>query len=282
MKRREKVSVPSEGIGKILEIVRLLPAGIELMDFWRIYFERVPNAPEHRISSIIEGDRVDEGSDFLGDTNKHFYLDEKYASDLVKCHVLAECLHDLPSEFVEYIALPDLTPESMFRTWCGLDGAAQPTFEDFVRLATVELVCSLTSVGVIDAATRYSTARDFYQRSYALVQYLQLSEEERRSAHVAQRNFFAIEEVSVVDDRVKFRPDEFTRAFNGVPVDRLNLCDNCGLVYWVRRTGAKVHGCTLACSKILRTRRWREKVTAERKAQYVLNRIEKESIKGDK
>jgi hypothetical protein len=81
--------------------------------------------------------------------------------------------------------------------------------------------------------------------------------------------------------RKYFELDSFAQAFSGTPDGRIKFCDQCGRVYWVRRTDAQVHGCTVACSKILRTRKWREKVTEVQKLKYKRNRIKKETSKGE-
>lgn len=86
--------------------------------------------------------------------------------------------------------------------------------------------------------------------------------------------------VSIKDGWYDFPHDEFKEAFRKVRPERIGVCENCGRVFWKARLDMKA--CTKSCARILRTNRWREKVSPEKKTQYHVNRKHREFLKDQK
>lgn len=130
------------------------------------------------------------------------------------------------------------------------------------------------------AGDRYERARYLYDRTYALLHYIeQRSKRPDVYLHLTGRDTFFSSQAMVVGSVLHFKPDIFTEAFNGVDITRLGRCRFCRKVFWRRRMGS--NGCTDGCAAALRTRRWRHNLTPGKKREYKVNRIMKELSKGE-
>ena len=285
VKRKQKVSEPAGAIAVILSVVRLRPPGIELMDFREAIREAILTDPKRGFSALRQTYGFDtEVSPFSyspddAETLRRFTIDRNIVLLLYQAEVLAECLIGLPPEFTEHIGLPEAGLESMYLDYqSAADGTE--SFVHYVANSPARFE-SFESMGISDAIHRYHRARRFYHQMYAFIAYLEWVKQggDEDVGYPLAQDFFVFERIKVIENRVTWLPDFFTKAFEGVEIDRLRLCDNCGRVYWVKRLDMK--GCTVSCAKILRTRKWREKITAEQKLNYKINRIKKETKNGE-
>jgi hypothetical protein len=164
------------------------------------------------------------------------------------------------------------------------DRGIEFTIDVFYRMLSDKFIDSLWNLQVYRAVKRYDDACLYHKRLYNLANYIEGYQRTKNDkfayfSYPERKTLFEIDDVSIVDGRVVFLPDKFTEAFHGVDVDRVRICGNCKRVFWVKRLDMK--GCTVLCSKVLRTRKWREKTTTEQRTKYKINRILKDSKKGE-
>lgn len=287
------VREPSEAITNILNIVRLLPPEIKLEPFFETFFETVDKDPHDWFRGLYDSyelDTVQEETSRLGRVFADSYRDlegrddlDSFKTDMMlvgnryMVETLTKCLNGLPQGFVDHVALPDRSLESMSALISQATSSSVSTEEAASYICKEPYGSELfLRDGINSAGRRYDTAIEFHERIYNLLNYVEKRASEPKEGYRYYYEpplIFAMEFVDLVDGRVRFIPDKFTEAFEGVEADRLKRCGACGRVFWVRRTDQK--GCTVSCAKVLRTRKWREKTTEEQRVKYKVNRIKK-------
>jgi hypothetical protein len=303
MSRKEKISEPPEAIEKIISVVRLLPVAAELKSYHDSYFQRIHNDPDKLFSSLweeyeiededaenyylrdLEEDDFDDedDEDRRADPRTNYRREKERAEDQYKRKALEECLLGLSDEFAAYVRSPEpASLESLHEQFEERLTRPMFSFQEFVHILNDKMIENLVSQRLFSAIQRYRNARENHARLYNLVAYLEAYRLDRyeHPYYPEKRKLFEIKDINVVDGKLRFLPDEFTEAFNGVDIDRIKLCGSCKKVFWVKRLDMK--GCTTSCAKILRTRKWREKTTKEQRLKYKINRIQKDETKGAK
>jgi hypothetical protein len=286
MGSKEKVSEPPEITAKFLDLIRLLPADTNLIDFHERYGEVWRLDPEARLKSIREKYRMHEGDPVMsiaivgGDERAFFEHEIRGALAQYREEVLSECVGGLPQGFVEYIR-SDTTDESLKEVYLAYSGGAEGllvSFEYFTKtIARTEIVIKrVNHLEVSKAIQRYASIRLLYQRTYELLDYIELN---RIDPHIAAISRFGrpdigtVGEIVIKQDRIVFMPDPFVAAFNGVDSSRLSRCGACRRVFWKPRIKSK--GCEPRCTGKLRIREWRKTRTPERDAKYKFNKVTK-------
>lgn len=289
MKRSEKVSEPNEGIANILSVVRLLPPDIELRDVWSSYFQLEKDDPEKQFSALREAYGIDANEEWddveLDEKSLNYYKRDKgLAKTEYMLEALSECLLNVPLEFLDYVDLPKPGLDAAYKRFLNSSIGGGMSYENFILTVanSLELIENLYSIHVTESVLRYEFGRKNHQRVYALMTFLTSWKKQGRRSHYYELNskVFPITEVAISENRLIIVPDEFTAAFNGVDIDRLGLCGSCGRVFWLKRLDMK--GCSLSCGKILRTRKWREKITPKQRLKYKINRVMKSTKQGEK
>lgn len=291
--RKERVREPSEAITNILNIVRLLPPDVKLDSFGMSFFDIVDKDPHDWFRGLYDSYELDprqEETSRLGrviagsygdledrDDLDSFKTDMMVVENRYMVETLNNCLNGLPQGFVDYVALPDRSLESISALISQAASSSVSTKETARFIGNSPYGSELfLRDGINSAGRRYDTAIEFHERIYNLLNYVEKRASELKAGSRYYHEtplIFAMEFVDLVDGRVRFIPDKFTEAFEGVEADRLKRCGACGRVFWVRRTDQK--GCTVSCAKVLRTRKWREKTTEEQRVKYKVNRIKK-------
>lgn len=265
----------------IFSVVDLLPPGTELPDRYSVYETLCDEDPDGRIERSqkrfeqIEATLSGEAADIEHENE----MNEVYGTYQLRS--LEYCLEGMPNQFIDYVDLPrpdlgwlyqSLVNNTSFRE--SFDSFLQtidkhPKWPENLRLGqTTRYACN-----------RYDQARSWYRRLYMLADFLQHYEDGSYWPSRYER-VFGINSVAVNNGRIDFEPDKFTEAFVGVRIERIKTCKNCGRVFWMKRDDMK--GCSTSCAKILRTRKWREKVTPEQKQKYYIDRMHRELNKGEK
>lgn len=287
-KSREKVSEPPDRTKRILDVVNLLPPGLPLMDFNGIRDDlktRDPHGLLKRLRTTSE-DIFDQKRDTLPPGELEFALRERFAE-----HALVHGLYDLTAlkscidligvtdEFIKYVQIPDYDLAWLYEKEPG-SAAFKHARDSFLRrfphdlrgLAVINVASSINA-----AVKRYSLAREWYVLIYDFARFLQATSKFTTEAARQMIQQMIPVTLGFEDGLIKFELSEFAHAFSGIPPERIQLCENCQRVYWAKRSDAKVHGCSTTCSKVLRTRKWRNGITVAQKRQYAWNRYRKEN-----
>lgn len=304
-RKEKRVSVrrPPDEIATILEAVRLLPRDVILLDFPKVFEESVRQDADGRFGNLKTRHQIgpDEEASFwnsflyeyewpdpswfLAKLNryKRRKFDWFQAATNLQFKGMRKCLNGLPKRFVDYIDLPDKDERAFFETVNRLVPIG--TIEDFA--AAVQgpgQIQYLMTVLVINSINRYMDACDWHGRIYKMMAYIQKETERSNKSMInlfEEPTFFGIEKVAIVDNRIRFSPDAFTKAFNNSPIDRLRLCDNekCRKVFWLgrlpRKNSSGKVGCSKECISLLTTRSWRERTTESQRDKYAYNRYKK-------
>jgi hypothetical protein len=292
VKRKEKISEPREIAKTIFAVVNLLPPGLKLPDDFKVYESLCKEDPEGRIAAFDKAfteewfDELDKKSGLGRDlVDMQYEIQFHGTYEYYRLRGLKICLEGLPTDFVEYVNLPETHLEWLYESFAhnnlslhhrnrvaprNIDAHPEAPDKERFRDATHE------------ACLRYYQAHSWYERLYCLAQYLQSDFENTEwfTRLDPAARVFRINNIAVIDGRIGIEPDEFTDAFLGVGIERIKLCKNCGRVFWAKRDDMK--GCSTSCAKILRTRKWREKTTKEQRTKYKINRIQKDEKKGGK
>lgn len=275
---RKRKSSPPPGVEAFLEVVMLVPANAELIEF------------ESRWSEIIEQDQLGVlrlVEDHIAKVSESIGIEAYQSYDGVvqiaqlayEAKALASCLEGLPLQFVDYIgfrdqfyneahsiAVRELKPISKRRSLTGYRSEPVKFSSRFEKLRDQ-----------IRAATdRYEKAREWFLALYALadlIQFQAINTDDRKREFGSGFNLDRTVHLDLVDGRIAFR-DEFVSAFNNVEAARIRICGKCDKVFWAKRLDMK--GCTSTCSAALRTQKWREKTTDLQRQTYKVNRIAKQ------
>lgn len=306
-KNREKLSQPPEKAKGIFEIVRMLPANTKFEDCYSIYgmqldyyFQQHQDLKllairyDFEYETQFRDERIDwrlfESLD-VNDERVVFVNSRILGRCLIEA--LEICLQKMPARFVEYVELPKWRDEYLYRLaresgFCFRHKITSlKSFIEFSKKERIVADLLYFGYGACRAYERYSSVPELYQRLYNLAKIaVSNNSTDLLDRSEMDNSLYVFDEVRVkiVNGRFEFESDEFTTAFRGVPVDRIRLCEKCGRVFWVNRTGMR--GCTKECISVLSTRKWREtktkswkeKTTPEQRQQYKINRI----IKGEK
>jgi hypothetical protein len=304
-------SEPPEAIGKILGVVRLLPAGIDLRSYHGVYHALVKKdsmglIAKHELGYTDSKRPAVITVDYLNERSVDFANSQlPYQTEAFEI-----CLKGLPEEFKDYIGFPLGDVKSSYQKlmkriqafvndrgeehfgpmlevtglpikdqeYTGWDirlERANPklSFNAFKKILekTPGWIGKVQSDELEWAAWNYEFARTWYQQTYKLAHYI----ESWKKKEIPEMGIGMEVMISgeIVDRKIVYHPNDFSEAFNGLDIDRLGLCKNCRRVFWVKRTDMK--GCTISCAKILRTRKWREKTTPTQRIEYKINRIKK-------
>ena len=199
--------------------------------------------------------------------------------DLVALEI---CLEGLPPAFVSYIDVPIFDLAWLHEYEYGSEEflLARSSFTAQFAGDDAESRANNFSRTVEKHWLRYKQASDWYFSLYEFARFLRLPGGWDRTMSRSR----LLQRIGVDfgfdknDGRAVFELSDFAKAFTGIQPERIKLCDNCGRVFWVRRTNAKLNGCSERCAKVLRTRRWRKALTPEKKLKYEHNRFKKYEI----
>lgn len=281
MNKRPKVSEPPEAISEILSIVQLLPAGIQLIDYWQHYYKSIDTDPKMMDTAIRQAVAT-----VMPDDHESFpvrqFRDRRdlhsWGKELYYRESLRYCLTNLPPAFSDYVCPQKKYLGSAFVNYLqrirATDSLEKFDAHNAFRLLHDDVVDTKLEAAI--SAFRYSQAHNYYVRLYELMDLIQkhrAGDDISFSTHINETRVFQIQNLSIEAGRIVLVPDFFTDAFNGIAVERLGLCENCSLVFWRTRTDMK--GCSTRCAKILRTRKWRDNIPAEKKQEYYVNRLRK-------
>lgn len=237
--------------------MRLLPADTEMLDFWKTYYELERADPYGWIEEVRQHYVATQArSGLYVDIGGPPNITISWAEVRYWKLALDQCMDGLPDAFRRYVRPPKV-------------GTLDESSTRGERFRTV--------ASALAAVNRYDSAVDFYRRSYALSRALARDADNKaiEKAFGGSRPIFAMQRVVVEQGRVCFVADDFTDAFHGSEAERLGICLACDRVFWRKRIDMK--GCTIACARVIRTRRSRQrKPTEEQKKKYKINRVLKE------
>ncbi len=260
-KDSDKVDLAKE----IFSVVRLFPPKLQLKDVSDV-FDRIGKEPEKSSIGQIErlrGHWNDEPS---------IEIDEAAISEheamlfglrtIIAIDALHECCKGLPAAVTDRLDITPLDNEQIYRL-LRLNTWMDESFEAFLERGKKDKEWFLAAsdyAQVLDACERYSTMRSWYERLYTLA--LIGGPFFRHNADAVSRllplnSVFVFKQLTVRDGRISSEPDDFTKAFYNVEIDRVRICGACKKVFWATRMDMK--GCTVPCAKVLRTRKWRSK-----------------------
>jgi hypothetical protein len=280
---------PPDAVSAILSVVRLLPPGEKVPDFYKTrekVRERDPFARWSRYHDVTlkEHNQMSASDeDFAAVENRILNGSIEYAlvSAATDLEALGICIEGLPNSFVEYVAPP---PHNL--SWLDHLKSGTPKYEQIAalflrRFGADSIVRNLIlfESSVSDAVLRLVNAFDWYGQLYDLAR---LHDRNLFEGLSIRRSLESRIPVKLTFDQyglVRFQLSEFAQAFSGISLARIKICESCGRVYWAGRLDAKVAGCSKACSTLLRTRKWRENMTPEKKLKYKINRVRKEEQK---
>jgi len=282
-------NAPDE-IEKIISIVRLLPVDCKIRNFRRA-FDRLACEYQDELEQLRRTYEVEDSESlwslisspsvmFLTPNthsnwpeitkDRQTFLLEKYRLFL-RClyESVLLCVRGLPEAFVNHVAAP-VSCRSIARTYLFRDPYHKP------------IDPTMDSILIQASISRLRDGMDFHRRAYLMMEFLKNYQKFPSQGTVDaiwNENFFALHEVFVNNSRLDFRMDSFTRAFNGVDITRLRLCEYepCGKIFWLRRLPKENWkgniGCSKKCSGALRTKDWREKTTDKQRLKYKINRV---------
>lgn len=282
---RNNSSKPPPDVKGIIDVVRMVPSDADLKHLESVWSDIYEKDTQGLISRLE--DRFDSfrGLGQWDNERLETYEQERIFADLpYEAEALTICVDGLPRVFLNYIGFNcefnekahslvtsrrDETPASLLRMDSrkdAIDGKSR--FEELrneIRLATA----------------RYEEAREWFLAVYALahlIQFRAANSKDFRREYMLGLNLDRVVELDLVEGKIVFR-DKLVSAFNNVDAYRIKICGSCKKVFWATRLDMK--GCSTPCSKVLRTRKWREMTTEKQRVNYKINRIRKAKKKGD-
>jgi predicted nucleic acid-binding Zn ribbon protein len=254
-KRHGMMSENLKNLKELVELVRVVDPGV--------YLDSMVVAPDEVDWSLESGYR---------DLTAKVLERLEAAMAILPCEVAQAIKFDLsPNHLYEhYFAIASFSPSPL-------------SIQSFSNLLKTDkdFFYRWANSAILEAAKQYERFRSLYIRIYELLDYLERREqypEDVKDLLQVPQIFNSM--VAFAEHALILVPDELTTALNGTDLRNLKRCPVCGRVFWLSRKDQK--GCTRACAKVLRTRRWRERTTAEQRDRYKVSRIIREMKKEEK